>query len=433
MTDSVDPMNYEQATQFLESRIALGWKLGLESMQEMLAELGNHQQTLRYIHIAGTNGKGSVAAMLESVFRAAGYRTGLYTSPHLVDVRERIRLNGQMISKRQLAVAIERIQQVVEKFQATYFETLTAAALLFFADQQADIVCLEVGLGGRLDATNVIVPDVSIITSISYDHTEHLGGTLAEIAAEKAGIIKTGVPCIVGDLPSEASEVIEQKCCDQRAPLITASQEFSASIRRQVPGRMTLDIEGASPFAGSVQLALNGRHQAKNAEIVASACEKLRKSGWRLSSDDFQKGMRKTRWPGRFEIIHRHPTVIVDVAHNAASIAELAALLLNFYAHWKIIIVIGLLKDKDVLTISRQIAGIAHAVQPVEARSPRALSAVELMQHFSALHAMVLPPGTVAEGVEAVWRMADEQTLICITGSHFVVGEALQKIKGLTK
>jgi dihydrofolate synthase / folylpolyglutamate synthase len=426
-------MNYEQATLFLESRVALGWKLGLESMQEMLAELGNPERSLRFIHIAGTNGKGSVAAMLESVFRAAGYRTGLYTSPHLVDIRERIRLNGLMISKRQLAAVVDRIRPAVEKFQATYFETLTAAALLFFADQQTDIVCLEVGLGGRLDATNVIVPDVSVITSISFDHTEHLGGTLAEIAAEKAGIIKAGVPCIIGDLPTEAKEVVEQKCRLQKAPMIAALQEFAVSICRQVPGKMTLDIQGSSPLAVPVRVAFNGQHQAKNVAVVIAACEQLRRAGWRFSSEDFQKGMRKTRWPGRFEIVHTHPTVILDVAHNAAAIAELIALLIKFFANWKIVFVIGLLKDKDIQTISRQIAAIAHAVQPVEAQSPRAFPAAELAQCFFGLVVTILAPGTVAEGVEAVWRMADEQTLICITGSHFVVGEALQKIKGLTK
>jgi dihydrofolate synthase / folylpolyglutamate synthase len=426
-------MNYEQATLFLESRVALGWKLGLESMQAMLAELGNPERSLRFIHIAGTNGKGSVAAMMESVFRAAGYRTGLYTSPHLVDVRERIRLNGGMISRRCLAAVIERIRPAAEKFHATYFETLTAAALLFFIEQQADIVCLEVGLGGRLDATNVVIPDVSMITSISFDHTEHLGGTLAEIAAEKAGIIKAGVPCIIGDLPIEAKEVIEQKCRLKKAPLIMASQEFTVTIRDQVPGKMTLNIQGSSPLAVPVRIAFNGQHQAKNVAVVIAACEQLRRAGWRLSSEDFQKGMRKTRWPGRFEIVHAHPTVILDVAHNAAAIAELVTLLTKYYTQWKIIVVIGLLKDKDIQTISRQIADIAHAVQPVEAQSPRALPAAELAQRFSELHAMVLAPGSVAEGVEAVWRMADEKTLICITGSHFVVGEALQKIKGLTK
>lgn len=426
-------MNYEQATLFLDSRIALGWKLGLESMQEMLAELGNPQKKLRFIHIAGTNGKGSVAATLESIFRAAGYRTGLYTSPHLVDVRERTRLNGRMISKRQLAAVVERIRPAVEKFQATYFETLTTAALLFFADQKTDIVCLEVGLGGRLDATNVIVPEVSVITSISFDHTEHLGDTLAEIAAEKAGIIKEGVPCIIGDLPADAKDVIEQKCRIQKAPLIIASQEFVVTIRSQVPGKMTLDILGASPLAVPVQFALNGQHQAKNVAVVVAACEQLRQAGWRISSEDFRKGMRKTRWPGRFEIIHTRPIVIVDVAHNAASIAELVTLLLKFFAQWKIVFVIGLLKDKDIQIISRKIAGVAYAIKPVEAHSPRALPAVELKRCFSGMHSTILAPATVAEGIEAVWRLADEQTLICITGSHFVVGEALLKIKGLTK
>lgn len=425
-------MTYEQALAFLDSRISLGWKLGLHSMRQMLAELGNPEQSLRFVHIAGTNGKGSVAAMLASVAHSAGYRVGLYTSPHLIDVRERIRLNGKMIAERQLAEVITSLQPVAEKYQATYFETLTAAALLFFARQQAQIVMFEVGLGGRLDATNVVRPEVTVITSISFDHTEHLGGTLHQIAAEKAGIIKEGVPCVIGDLPEEAHKVIEQTCRERRAPLQYANS-LSVKIVEQSPASMHLSLAGASPFAVPVQTPLVGRHQAVNVAIVATVCEILTRLGWSISAEFFQHGLCTTQWSGRYEIIRHEPTVVVDVAHNPAAMAELMVLIKKHFSQRKKLIVIGLLKDKDRREICRQIAAVADVILPVEPQSQRALPAIELKRQFDGLHDAVREPTTVAQGVEAALKAAGAQTLICITGSHFVVGEALMKIKGLTK
>ena len=425
-------MTYDRVLAFLDSRISLGWKLGLDSMRQMLAELGNPEKSLRFVHIAGTNGKGSVAAMLASVAHRAGYRTGLYTSPHLIDMRERIRLNGEIMSERQLAEVISFLKPVAEKFQATYFETLTAAALLFFARQKAQIVMLEVGLGGRLDATNVVSPEATVITSIALDHTEHLGGTLHEIAAEKAGIIKEGVPCVIGDLPEEAQKVIEQTCREHRAPLHCA-QNLSVKIVQESAAMMHLALAGASPFAVPVRTPLVGRHQALNVAMVATVCEILTRAGRPISPESFQHGLCSANWPGRFEILQRHPTVVVDVAHNPAAMAELMVLINSHFSSWKKWIIIGLLKDKDSREICRQIAAVADVILPVEPQSPRALPAVELKRQFDSLQGIVREPATVSQGVEEALKAADSQTLICITGSHFVVGEALKKIKGLTK
>ncbi|MDZ7346165.1 MAG: bifunctional folylpolyglutamate synthase/dihydrofolate synthase, partial [candidate division KSB1 bacterium] len=326
---SLKRVTYSEALNFLDSRISLGWKLGLESMNAMLAELGRPQDNVQFIHIAGTNGKGSVAALLASICKAAGYKTGLYTSPHLTDVRERIRLNGRMIEKRRFAQILARIRPVVEQYGATYFETLTAAALVYFAEERAEIVCLEVGLGGRLDATNVVRPLVSVITSISLDHTEHLGSTPAQIAVEKAGIIKAGVPCVIGSLPQEAVQVVRNTCRERGAPFIVADQLIRSQILDMQPQRMTVRLE-SQKLSGIVTSRLVGRRQEDNLRIAAAVCGLLRQEPFlqkQLSAEAFRRGVASCRWPGRFEILRRHPLILVDVAHNLEAMQALKELL----------------------------------------------------------------------------------------------------------
>jgi len=228
-------MTYEQAILFLDGRIGVGWKLGLDSIRRLLVDLGNPHKNLKVVHIAGTNGKGSTAAMLESIFCSAGYRTGLYTSPHLLDVRERMQVNRKMIATDDFARLMQRIAPFIEKYNATYFETLTALAFLYFAEMHLDIVFLETGLGGRLDATNVIDPLLCIITTIGFEHTQHLGDTLEKIAGEKAGIAKTGVPCLVGELPADAERAISSTCKRQNAPFYRSSDMVRAERRAWRP------------------------------------------------------------------------------------------------------------------------------------------------------------------------------------------------------
>ncbi len=419
-------MTFFQAEAFLNSRISMGWKLGLHSMQQMMHELGNPQLRCRFVHIAGTNGKGSVAAMLESIFRAAGYKTGLYTSPHLLSVRERIRVEAEDILENAFADLLQRIKPVVETYNATYFETLTALAFVYFAEMETDIVLLEVGLGGRLDATNIVLPELCIINSISYDHTKHLGTTLAEIAREKAGIIKPNVPCLIGDLPTEAQQIIAQTCHDKNSALFSVLEMCQPTERQQELGAERFQVKGTEAFDARYELLLNGEHQITNACVAIAACELLVKKEWNLSVQDIRSGLRGCRWPGRFQIVRHHPMVILDVAHNEASINFLARLLKHFFADRQIIFVFGVLEDKNVKKMCSILAPLANCFQPVAAQNPRALSAQNVFDCCKRFTPSVLPASTVSKGIDAAFSIANEQSVICITGSHYVVGEAIK-------
>lgn len=397
-------------------------------MRRMLAEVEDPHERARFVHIAGTNGKGSVAAMLESIFRNAGYRTGLYTSPHLIDVRERIRLNGEQIEAADFCRLLERLRPIIEKHEATYFETLTLLAFLYFAETEADIVFLEVGLGGRLDATNLVIPELSVVTTIAFDHTEHLGGTLAEIAGEKAGIIKSGRPCLIGEMAADIVRIFCDRAASLDAPFYQVNALYRYAIDGRELGKTSFSIEGAR--AGRYVLGMNGDVQVSNACLAIAACDIL--SAWRIKDEDITRGLERVQWPGRFQLIRRQPMIICDVAHNVASMEQLVRTLRQLCSRKKIVFLFGLLQDKDVGQITKMIAEIAHFVQPVEPDSPRAISAQELQLKF-AHRVNLFPPHTVAEGLQNVLAQARKEWVICVTGSHYVVGEALVAIKGLTK
>ncbi|MBN1559209.1 bifunctional folylpolyglutamate synthase/dihydrofolate synthase [candidate division KSB1 bacterium] len=424
-------MTYDRALLFLNSRIVFGWKLGLASMNRMLAELDSPHCKTSFVHIAGTNGKGSVAAMLESIFRSAGYRTGLYTSPHLIDVRERISLNGEQISESDFGDLVDRLRPVIEKYNATYFETLTLLAFVYFAELMADIVFLEVGLGGRLDATNVVVPELSIITTISFDHTEHLGATLVQIAGEKAGIIKNGRPCLLGEMPPDVMAVFVDRAARENAPFYRMNELYHYTIEKQEIGTTSFTIQGGKRN-GRYIVGMNGDFQVSNACLAIAACDVL-SSRWLIKDEEVAAGLKGVGWPGRFQVIHQQPLIICDVAHNVASIGQLVRSLRQLCAGKKIVFVFGLLKDKDVGQITQLIAEIAYLVQPVEPDSARAISAYELHTTLADIGVNLFPPCKVAEGLQNVRTHARDDWVICVTGSHYVVGEALTAIKGLTK
>jgi len=425
-------MTFEQAVAFLDSRIELGWKLGLDRLRLMMHDLGNPHLQCPFVHIAGTNGKGSVAAMQESIFRAAGYDTGLYTSPHLLSVRERIQCRGEAISESDFAHLMQRIKPVIETYNATYFETLTVLAFLYFAEAQAEIVLLEVGLGGRLDATNIVVPELCIITTISYDHTAHLGTTLPQIAAEKAGIVKPHIPCLIGEMSKEPEAVIQQACTSKDSSFVRASELVQTSIRQQHVSNIEFVVTDSASYDGTYELSLTGAHQVQNAALAISACEMLRRQNWQVSSTHIRNGLKMLKWPGRFQIVRENPTTILDVAHNEASINSLAQLLKRNFSHQKIIFVFGALADKQVERMCRILAPLADVFQPVAAQTSRAMPAGEVYNICAEFTSHVWPPRNVDEGLDAVFTKADEQSVICVTGSHYIVGEAIRKIKSLT-
>lgn len=425
-------MTYEQAITFLDSRIGAGWKLGLDSIRRFLAEIGDPHQKIKCVHIAGTNGKGSTSAMLESIFRSAGYRTGLYTSPHLLDVRERIQVNREPVSPDDFARLMARLAPYVEKYGATYFETVTALAFLYFAESNLDLLFLEVGLGGRLDATNVVVPLLSIITNIDYDHLKHLGDTIEKIAGEKAGIIKAGVPCLIGALPEEAGNVVASVCKKKEAKLFRASDMYTLSLKREEPGKTFFHSTGRR-LAGEMALGMNGIHQLSNAGVALAASDLLSRMGYPLERKYVRSGLANVQWPGRFQIINRRPVVVIDVAHNPASFKALIHSLKRFFAGKEFYFILGLMQDKDVGQIVSQIAKVAAAVQPVAPDSNRALSAHDLHSKFRRYDVKLYQARSVAAGVANVLQNCSENAVVCITGSHYVVGDALQAIKGLTK
>ncbi len=396
-------MTYSQTIDYLFGIRLFGQKLGLETMRELLRRLGEPQCGLKFIHIAGTNGKGSVAAMCHSVLVAAGYRAGLYTSPHLVSFCERFQINQQPIAPADVVRLVEQIRPHLEVVGAaspprpaefrppTFFEVVTALALEHFRQQRVEVAVWETGLGGRLDATNVVTPLVSVITSISLEHTQYLGNSLTEIAREKCGIIKPGVPVVSAPQAAEVLAVIRQTCAERNCPLTVVQP----------------------PWPG-YEIPLIGAHQRINCAIAVAA---LRASGLRLTNEQLPEGLKRTQWPGRFQVIGN---VVVDGAHNPAAAELLAATLRERYAGQPLLLIIGVLKDKDYPGMCRLLAPLAARVICVPVRSERACDPRELAKQF--------PNATVCERVAAAMAMRRAGETAVVTGSLFLVGEALREL-----
>ncbi len=421
--------------------------LSLGRMEDLLARLGRPQDRFRCVHIAGTKGKGSTSAMIESVLRAAGYRTGLYTSPHLHTFRERIRLNGALMTKRDVVSLLDDLRPV---FDATpginTFEIMTALAFSFFARQGVEWAVIETGLGGRLDPTNVVMPAVSGITSISFDHMELLGPTLALIAGEKAGIIKPGVPAVSAPQAAEALAVIEQACAERGARLALVGRDWtvvgqSASLSGQT---LTLcrnhrvgDMLACEARLADLYIGLTGEHQLENTAVAVAMLSELRGQGVVLSDEALRQGLANVRWPGRFEVLARQPCLIADCAHNDGSAWRLRSTLARFFPRpegRRTAMVFGASADKDIATILRILltAGSVDAYTPPArvvvtcSGHPRQADPV----HLAALVREIAPdcPVAVTYSLDAAlddvlaWAAADD--VICVTGSVFVVAQA---------
>ncbi len=415
----------------------------LRRVFELLRELGDPHLCAPAVHVAGTKGKGSTAAMMAAALKAAGYVTGLYTSPHLVDLRERFRIGDFMISEAELIALTAAMKPAVAGVnrrgtygQLTTFEVLTALAFLWFARRKVDIMVIEVGLGGRLDATNVIIPEVAVITPISRDHTEILGDSVSAIATEKAGIIKTGCPVICAPQPEDARRVIEDTCKRLAAPLFAVGREVTWAPGRQSLDGQTLTVTGR---LGSYDLTipLLGRHQQENAATAIAALEVLIDRGWLIVPNALRRGLREVVWEGRFQIVRREPLLILDGAHNPEAARRLREGLESHFgtpgepgfAYRGATLVMGALVDKDTAGVLRELLPYFDRFVATASRHPRAMPAEALAAHFAALgvKAVVVP-----EVAAAVRQAAGESgRLTCVTGSLFVVGEALQAARGL--
>lgn len=428
-------MNYQEAETFLLRREMFGWKLGLERMERFITGLGSPQAQFDIVHVAGTNGKGSVTAMLGAVLRESGHRCGLYTSPHLESLRERIRVDGVWIGEAAVTGLVERWRPLIEELQCTFFETMTGLALRHFADAGVRSAVIEVGLGGRLDATNVLHPLVSIITSISYDHMDHLGSTLAAIAAEKAGIIKPGVPCVIGSLPAEAEEVIRARAVALGSPVYAADSLVEVRHLRLLEAGSEFTARTAAARYEHLSLPLPGPHQVANSCIAICASELLGGQGVIPFPPPLKRGLAGVDWPGRFEIILREPRVITDVAHNPGGFQQQKWMWRHFYPGWQKVLVLGLVKEKDLKAVIRELVRDVTNIFVVPAPTHRALPVAELAAALQEAGLPVQPCGSVEEGIRAamVWARAKGKRVVCITGSHYVVGESLTRIKDLTK
>ena len=408
-----------------------GSVLGLESMRELLHRLGDPQNELKFIHISGTNGKGSVLAYLSTILSGAGYRTGRYISPTLFSYRERIQVDGEYIEKESLARHVTAIAAATEDMQKaglpspTVFEIETALAFLYFKEKRCDIVTLEVGCGGLLDATNVITTTVmEVIASISMDHTDLLGDTLAKIAAQKAGIIKPDTMVVSAQQKSEAAQVIEDTCKEQHCILQMVDESKISNVHYGAEGQ-TFSYKTWE----NVAISLAGSYQIKNAALALEGVEALRKLGYALSDQQVREGLLHTAWRGRFTTLRRAPTVIIDGAHNPAAALELKESLERYFPGKTLYFVMGMFKDKDYAQVIDLTAPLARHIITVETPgNPRALPARELAEAVGKVNPSVEWADSVAHGVEKALAMAGKEDAVIVFGSLSFLGEAADAV-----
>ena len=419
---------YEQLPMF--QRVgAAGFKKGLGNTLVLAEALGHPERQFRSVHVAGTNGKGSSSHLLAAVLQAAGYKVGLYTSPHLREFTERIRVNGKELSPEYLVEWVARWQPLFEEVQPSFFEMCVALAFAYFAEQRVDVAIIEVGLGGRLDSTNIITPLVSLITNISFDHQALLGNTLPEIAAEKAGIIKPGVPVVVSQTQPEVAAVFEREATAKLAHLVFADQiyqaEFAADSSPETGLRPLTVTQHGRPYLPNAELGLPGDYQQHNLPGVLATLDELRALGFRITEAAVRTGLRQvtqlTGLLGRWSIIGRHPLVVCDTGHNAAGIRLVVAQLRRL-SYQRLHLVIGAVNDKDVASIL--------VLLPTEgsyyfcaANIPRALPARELAQQAAVLGLSGQAHASVAAAVAAARAAAGPDDVVFIGGSTFVVAE----------
>ncbi len=454
--------SYEQAIHFLFDRInferipAGGEQdFKLSRMRRLLELLDNPQNRLPTVHIAGTKGKGSTAIMLAEILTSAGFRVGLYTSPHVEAFEERMQVAGQRPTPHQIVELVRRVQVVVSHcesatspFSPTFFEVTTALAWLFFEMQRAEIVILEVGLGGRLDSTNVCSPIACVLTTISRDHTQLLGSTLTQIAGEKAGILKSRIPVISGVQALEAQAVIVEKCREQQADLWQLGRDFSyvhashGCLKSSLTGSGysltnfgTVDVETPGERWPAMPLTLAGEHQAHNAAVALATIDKLRQLGWSVSREAAQIGLARVRWPMRIEVVAQRPTVIVDAGHNWESISALGQTLEESFLSPEIpasrrVLIFAATRDKDVVGIARQLLPRFDTIILTQyLNNPRAVPPISLLRLIQSVSDVPCHlASTPAEAWQTARRITTSKDLICVTGSFFIAAEMRELI-----
>ncbi|MFC2022790.1 bifunctional folylpolyglutamate synthase/dihydrofolate synthase [Chloroflexota bacterium] len=405
----------------------------LRRMERLLARLGNPQAPGRTVHVAGTKGKGSTCAMLSSIIGSAGYRVGLYTSPHLLSFTERVQVDDSPISLEDFARLVAAMKPDVEAVnrygafgELTTFELLTALAFAYFRERAVDFKVLETGMGGRLDATNIVgPPDVCVITSISLDHTEVLGDTLARIAEEKAGIIKAGSTVVCAPQPPEAMAVIERVCLERGVGLVRVGGEVTWECQGVGTEGQRFRVRGT---AGEYELSLPllGEHQLENAATAVAAAEVLVGHGAAIPAGRIAAGLKQVRWPGRLQVLRRRPWLVVDGAHNADSARRLTESLERYFDFYRLVLIVGTSVDKDITGMIKELASPPGMVIATRSRHPRAVPPDRLVVEFSKWGITPLVTEDIAAAMELALALATEADLICATGSLFVVAEVME-------
>jgi dihydrofolate synthase / folylpolyglutamate synthase len=413
-------VNYPESVRYLYSlgnELKAGAKLGLERMQALLTQLGNPERGQRFIHVAGTNGKGSTCAMIANVLRHAGYRTGLYTSPHLIEPTERIQVNGSPLTPAEFAGAFDFVHAAAERLlqedrldaHPSYFEIVTAMALATFR-KRCDISVLEVGLGGRLDATNVVTPELCVITPVAFDHESFLGNSLEAIASEKAGILKPGIPVVLARQLAPAEAVISARAHELQCRVIRTEHSPISTLRATKDGS-TFCLDGVA-----YECALPGRHQVENAVAAVLSCKQLG-----LHNSHIQAGLRDVEWPGRLEFISREPDFVLDGSHNPAGAAALGAYIREFCANRPVWLVYGAMRDKAIQEVTDELFPLAERVIATAPNFPRALRPETILIVTEHPHSAIAE--TVQDAI-AIARHAPREAIVFFTGSLFLVGEA---------
>ncbi|MGE4276281.1 MAG: folylpolyglutamate synthase/dihydrofolate synthase family protein [Lawsonibacter sp.] len=421
-------MTGQEAVELIHREAWTGRKPGLSRTLELLRRVGDPHQKLKFVHITGTNGKGSAAAMIASVSARAGLTTGLYTSPHLWRFHERFQVNGKPIPDETLGRIAQRVIEAGKGMSeaATEFELMTAVGMLYFLEAGCDLVVLEVGLGGRLDSTNVIpAPEVAVITNIGLEHTQELGDTLEKIAVEKSGIIKPGCETVLYHQSREVEEVVEMACRQANSPLTLTHPE---TLEVLPSGREGQDFtyRGQGPY----HISLLGRHQMYNASVALEVLWALDRKGWNISPAAVAQGLREAVWPARMELVRRSPDVLLDGGHNPQCMAAIRQSLQELYPGKKILFLTGVLGDKDYPAMLEHIIPLAKAFVTITPDSPRALPAQDLAQYLTRAGVEATACDNTMQGVERVLAMAGPEDVVCICGSLYMIGE-VRHILGL--
>lgn len=439
-------ISYKDALDFIHGLNRFGTKLGLNNITKLLELLGNPHKDINIVHVAGTNGKGSTSAIISKILQEEGYKVGLFTSPYLEVFNERMRINGKNISDEDLVKYTEKVQETVTFMREnhlgfpTEFEVVTAIGLLYFKEKDVDIIVLEVGMGGRLDATNIVVPKVSVITPIGLDHQQYLGDSIKAIAKEKCGIIKNGVPVVSAPQEPKALEVIEKTAEDRNCPLKKVCKNQQSEDINTISFQIISEDARGSFFNlktpkrdyDNLRVNLIGLHQIENAATAVGAVEALQLSGIKVKKESIYKGLKNTKWAGRNELLQKDPLVLIDGAHNIAGIKALKYTLRKHFSDCNKILVLGILGDKDYEPMVKEISSITDTIIATKPQSPRALSTAKLvksiLKYKNPTKVNIYERPKINDAIDLAFNLAKKSDLIIFAGSIYLIGSVRSRL-----